>query len=66
MSLTYPPDAFYIEDITDSCPACGQYIDYCQGHGETGDPQGHAILVNHDEGMHEACHPDGCEQAPQS
>ena len=26
------------------CPACGDWIDYCQGHGEIGDPEGHAIL----------------------
>ena len=26
------------------CPACGDWIDYCQGHGQIGDPEGHAIL----------------------
>lgn len=26
------------------CPVCGEPIDYCQGHGEIGDPEGRAIL----------------------
>lgn len=29
----------------DKCPACNEYIDYCQGHGEIGDPYGFEILV---------------------
>ena len=28
------------------CPACSNPIDYCQGHGEIGDPEGFAILKN--------------------
>lgn len=38
-----------------SCPACGEYIDYCQGHGELGDPDGHKILSAHDKGDHSNC-----------
>lgn len=26
------------------CPACSEPIDYCQGHGPIGDPEGWAIL----------------------
>lgn len=26
------------------CPACGEPIDWCRGHGEIGDPEGRAIL----------------------
>lgn len=40
------------------CPACGSPIDYCQGHGEIGDPAGHAVLVAHDNDDHTQCHPD--------
>jgi hypothetical protein len=45
------------------CPACGNPIDYCQGHGEVGDPAGRAILDAHDNDDHSGCHPDGCEVA---
>lgn len=27
------------------CPACGDPIDYCQGHGTIGDPRGAAKLI---------------------
>ena len=37
------------------CPACGDPIDYCQGHGSSGDPVGFAILMKHDDGKHEEC-----------
>ena len=43
------------------CPACGQPIDYCRGHGEIGDPIGHRTLQLHDIDNHARCHPDGCE-----
>lgn len=43
------------------CPACGDIIDYCQGHGQMGDPYGWRILEEHDAGNHERCHHDGCE-----
>lgn len=46
------------EEYVSRCPACGEYIDYCQGHGLIGDPQGHAILARHDEDDHSLCHPD--------
>lgn len=39
------------------CPACGQAIDYCQGHGEIGDPDGFAILRMHDNEDHSECDP---------
>ena len=26
------------------CPACGDWIDYCRGHGQIGDPEGYAAL----------------------
>lgn len=37
------------------CPACGADIQYCQGHGEIGDPEGAAILAMHDNGDHSRC-----------
>ena len=43
------------------CPACGQSSDYCQGHGEIGDPVGFATLTAHDNDDHAGCHPNGCE-----
>lgn len=45
------------------CPACGDVIDYCQGHGEIGDPDGFAILSAHDNEVHDDCHRAGCEVA---
>ena len=37
-------------DMVDSkCPACGDFIDYCQGHGEIGDPEGYAIIKQQEE-----------------
>lgn len=42
------------------CPACGDAIDYCQGHGEIGDPSGYRILQRHDNGDHVLCALD-CE-----
>lgn len=54
-----------IEDDDDEsyplCPACGSPIDYCQGHGEIGDPLGADILKLHDLGQHQDCHPVGCD-----
>lgn len=48
---------------TPRCPACGDPIDYCQGHGEVGDPAGAEVLGLHDTGIHDHCHPDGCEKS---
>lgn len=57
----------YEEDVYEpGCPACGDPIDYCQGHGEIGDPAGFAILAAHDDGDHSGCHPDGCDEAGQA
>lgn len=42
-------------DYIGGCPACGNPIDYCQGHGEIGDPIGFAILKAHDNGDHTVC-----------
>lgn len=39
------------------CPACGEPIDYCQGHGPIGDPWGARILAMHDDDTHTECHP---------
>lgn len=44
------------------CPACGSPIDYCQGHGPSGDPAGYAVLEAHDAGDHSGCDPEGCDQ----
>jgi hypothetical protein len=45
------------------CPACGEPVDYCAGHGPIGDPAGAAILDAHDNGDHAGCHPVGCPDA---
>lgn len=37
------------------CPACGEFPENCQGHGEIGDPSGRAILLAHDDGDHHTC-----------
>lgn len=51
------------EEYVSRCPACGQPIDYCQGHGIIGDPAGYAVLSMHDNGDHSQCHPAGCDDA---
>lgn len=57
-------DAELAEAMAESyCPACGSPIDYCQGHGEIGDPINHAILTAHDKGDHYMCDPRGCDDA---
>jgi hypothetical protein len=48
-------------DDTAACVACGDAIDYCRGHGPSGDPAGAAILAAHDDDDHAECHPAGCE-----
>lgn len=44
-----------------ACPACGQAIDHCLGHGMLGDPVGYHALTMHGDGDHTLCHPNGCE-----
>lgn len=56
------PDCPIDGEIVSRCPACGSPMDYCQGHGEIGDPAGWAVLEAHDEGDHTQCHPEGCDQ----
>lgn len=41
--------------MKDGCPACGEPIDYCQGHGPIGDPFGYSVLQAHDNGRHTLC-----------
>ena len=48
------------EEFVSRCPACGDPIDYCQGHGEIGDPGGAAILAAHDADDHRFCNLRGC------
>lgn len=47
------------------CPVCADPPSYCQGHGEIGDPDGYLILQAHLNDIHDDCHPDGCEEAPE-
>jgi hypothetical protein len=51
------------EEYIARCPACGDPIDYCQGHGQIGDPVGYRILACHDRDDHGGCHWLGCEDA---
>jgi len=41
--------------MPERCPVCGEYSDYCQGHGEIDDPIGHAVMLKHDQGDHSEC-----------
>lgn len=50
------------QEYVSRCPVCGSPIDYCQGHGEMGDPWGYAILQAHDDGDHSQCDPEGCDE----
>ena len=49
------------EGSSPTCPACGDYIEYCQGHGEMGDPSGANILRLHDEDNHTLCVGEDCD-----
>ena len=51
-----------VEEYVSRCPACGDPIDYCQGHGAIGDPRGWTILLEHDDDNHELCDPVGCDE----
>ena len=31
----------------DECPVCLEPLDYCQGHGEIGDPEGFRMLMDY-------------------
>lgn len=44
-----------IEIVDALCPVCCSTSDYCQGHGEIGDPDGFAILQAHDNDDHSGC-----------
>lgn len=37
------------------CPACGEPMSYCRGHGVLGDPRGWEVLNLHEGGDHTAC-----------
>ena len=39
----------WLDKVESVCPACGDPIDYCQGHGEIGDPEGYAIVKQQEE-----------------
>src|SRR5690606_40353850 len=56
-----PPPAPLPSTTLFRSPACGELIDYCQGHGDIGDPAGAAILSAHDDDVHVDCHPRGCD-----
>lgn len=50
--LTYPDAIATVEmpdEIADGevCAYCEEPIDYCQGHGEIGDPEGHEFLKSY-------------------
>lgn len=49
------------QDVEDEmCPACGESVEMgaCPGHGEIGDPDGHEVLQEHEEGIHARCKHD--------
>lgn len=52
-----------VEEYTSHCPACGEMIDYCLGHGQWADPEGYKTLMYHDFGNHSRCRKEGCEFA---
>lgn len=45
-----------VDEGHEVCPACGQFIDYCQGHGAMTDEAGAEILDLHDADNHQLCH----------
>lgn len=47
-------DPFDVDETP--CPACGEFPDYCLGHGEMADVDGRRILHKHDSGDHSECH----------
>lgn len=49
------------DEYVPACPVCGNAEDYCQGHGEIGDPTGHRVMLQHDSDYHRDCHPQGCD-----
>ena len=51
----YPSDEDEDEEYVSVCPACGEFIDYCHGHGVIGDPAGAAILDAHNLDDHALC-----------
>jgi hypothetical protein len=58
--------AFADDDFAPPCPACGNPMDYCIGHGVSGDALGWSILNRHDAGDHSGCHPASvCGLEPQ-
>lgn len=66
VTVDVDPEPDTEDDETDAearCPACGEPISYCQGHGESGDPDGFDTLRRHDDGDHTDCHQDGCDDA---
>lgn len=42
------------------CLMCGEFIQYCMGHGE----EILSIYEDHDNGDHNACNPLACDDAP--
>ena len=47
----------WMDEIENICPACGDSMDYCQGHGVIGDPVGSHVLYCHYElDKHDKCH----------
>ena len=61
--MTYSADqeatfGWDLEDYSEPvCPACGDHIDYCQGHGRISDPLGyHIVSDHHDFDKHDRCH----------
>ena len=45
----------WLDMVESKCPACGDFIDYCQGHGEIGDPEGYAIIKQQEETTCASC-----------
>jgi hypothetical protein len=61
--MSYVSSDQYQQDETfeDCCVVCGDPHDYCQGHGVIGDPIGHRIQLQHDEGDHSECFAKACQ-----
>lgn len=47
------------DEFVDRCLVCGDFIDYCLGHGEDGEN----LLESHEFGLHGGCNPLACEFA---
>lgn len=45
--VRYVGEQWMFDYPVDECPICLEPMDYCQGHGEIGDPEGFRMLMDY-------------------